>query len=186
VRIVADGLLGYNTDGPAALELLRRQVDPAGAAVALVGAGGTARAVAVSLREAGARVTLYGREVARVGRVAAALGVGGRSLGELAAADWTVLINATPLGSAGEQVLPAECLRGALVLDAVYGAHPTPLVRAARHRGIPTVDGFELLAAQAVLQFERLVGLPADAAIMAAAGKQWLDRRALDAPLPPE
>jgi shikimate dehydrogenase len=60
-----------------------------------------------------------------------------------------------------------------MVLDAAYGAEPTPLVRAARARGLAVADGFDLLETQAALQFERLTGRPAPDDAMAAALVPW-------------
>jgi shikimate dehydrogenase len=174
---VEDGWAGYNTDGPAALELVAERLDPRGATVVVVGAGGTARAVAASLAGAGAQVTLYGRDAAKVARAAAATGAQAAPLGDLAGSEWRVLVNATPLGGGGERILPPERLRGALVVDAVYGPDPTPLVRDAAERGLAVADGLALLAAQAVRQFRLHTGRPPDAAAMAAAGAQWLSRR---------
>src|SRR5207249_3219262 len=56
------GRRGYNTDGEAALDEIRARIDPRGRRAIVVGAGGAARAVAVSLRGAGAQVTIATRE----------------------------------------------------------------------------------------------------------------------------
>jgi len=86
-------------------------------------------------------------------------------------------VQATPLGSSGESVVPSERLEGRVVLDAVYGPRETPLVRDARHRGLAVIDGFELLVAQAVLQYRRMSGNVASADTMARAGLAWLSER---------
>jgi shikimate dehydrogenase len=62
-----------------------------------------------------------------------------------------------------------------MVLDVAYGSEPTPLVRAARARGLSVADGFDLLEAQAVLQFERLTGRTAPRGAMRAALTPWRD-----------
>ena len=58
---------------------------------------------------------------------------------------------------------------------------PTPLVREARERGISAIDGFDLLVAQAVLQFERLTGSRAREPVLRSAGAAWLARVAREA-----
>jgi shikimate 5-dehydrogenase len=63
------------------------------------------------------------------------------------------------------------------VLDAVYGPQETPLVRDARNAGLAVIDGFELLVAQAVLQYRLLTGAEALADTMAEAGLAWLSER---------
>jgi 3-dehydroquinate dehydratase/shikimate dehydrogenase len=172
-----DGWRGFNTDGPAAAELIRQRLDPRGARAAIVGAGGTARAIAVALRNAGAEVTLFGRTGSKAREAAASLGVASRPLGRLGRAEWEILVNATPLGGEGERVLEPSRLRGRLVLDAVYRVPPTPLAAAASRRGLEVIDGMALLAGQAELQFRRMTGWRVEAGLMAAAGMQWLSGR---------
>jgi shikimate 5-dehydrogenase len=91
---------------------------------------------------------------------------------------WDVLINATPLGSGsapGRLPVPESALRrGAVVFDMVYEPRDTPLLRAARSRGCRTIDGLEMLVAQAVGQFEAWTGVPAPEAAMAEAAAQAL------------
>jgi 3-dehydroquinate dehydratase / shikimate dehydrogenase len=160
---------GWNTDAPAALALTRKHLDPKGIAVAVVGAGGTARAIGAAFKEAGAGVTLYARDVARGAETARAIGVDAAPWAALPSAFWEILVQATPLGRRGEELLLRRHLNGRVVLDVAYGAEPTPLVKAARARGLAVVDGFALLVAQATLQFERLTGQPAPEGVMAAA-----------------
>jgi shikimate 5-dehydrogenase len=181
VLLTPGGPAGFNTDGPALLALVRARLDPAGAAVAVVGSGGMARAAAAVLADAGARVRLYGRTPASLAAAAAALGVEARPLGALPGEDWDLLVQASPLGTRGEVVLPMARLRGRLVLDAVYGVE-TPLVRDARGVGIEVVDGYDLLVAQAVLQCERMTGRAPEAGILRRAGRAWLVQRGWDAP----
>jgi 3-dehydroquinate dehydratase/shikimate dehydrogenase len=173
VVIGPGGWEGFNTDAPAALALIREHLDPNGAAAAVVGAGGTGRAVAAALKAAGAVVTLYNRSEDRGAETARAIGVAAAPLATLHRATWDLLVQATPAGRHGEEILLRRHLTGRLVLDAAYGGEPTPLVRAARARGLAVVDGLALLAAQAALQFERLTGRPAPKPEMAAALEPW-------------
>jgi 3-dehydroquinate dehydratase/shikimate dehydrogenase len=176
VLLDRNGWSGYNTDGPALLELARHHVDPRGAVAAIVGAGGTARTAASVLRDAGARVTLYNRGLARARRVAAALGVQASPIERLPTAGWDLLVQATPLGKAGERLLAPDEVHGEWVLDAVYGTGETPLIADARARGIPAADGLEFLVAQAVLQFERMTGSRPEASVLDEAAREWLRR----------
>ena len=99
--LVRDGrLVGLSTDGDGVLLPLRRRIDPSGRAVAILGAGGAARAAAFALVRAGARVD--GRRAAGASRPArsrprpAAPPPGFDELGRL---PYDVLVNATPVGS---------------------------------------------------------------------------------------
>ncbi|HEX5044859.1 MAG TPA: type I 3-dehydroquinate dehydratase [Candidatus Polarisedimenticolaceae bacterium] len=153
VVVHGDGWEGFNTDGPAARALLEAHLDLRGAKVLVLGAGGTAAGIGAALQDAGARVALCGRSPARAEALARRLGAETISWEARAQASWDALVQATPLG-----VFPEEALRGRAVLDAAYGAAPTPLAAAARARGLGVVEGRELLAAQAALQFRHLTG----------------------------
>lgn len=182
LRLESGALVAFNTDGPAVLDLVRRRIDPAGCAIAVAGAGGTARAAAVALREAGARVVLFNRTAERARVVARALGVGWELWDRLPGARWDVLIQATPLGREGEGVLPDSSIRGRLVVDAAYGAWPTPLVSGARGRGVSVFDGLDLLAAQARLQFRAMTGREAPVEVFDAALEAVRHERVLTPP----
>jgi shikimate dehydrogenase len=160
---------GFDTDGPGVLARLQKRLTPRGRRVAVVGAGGTARAVAWTLADAGCRVTLFNRTAERGAEAARALGVSSSNLEGLPEHDWDILVNATPLGRDGERIIDPDRLRGSVVIDAVYGPRPTALVSDARDRGLEVIDGLEMLAAQGVLQFRHLTGVGADYEVFHAA-----------------
>jgi 3-dehydroquinate dehydratase/shikimate dehydrogenase len=161
--VVQDGrLLGLSTDGDGVLGPLRRRLDVAGRRVVILGAGGAARAAAFALVRSGAEVTVLARRPEQAAAVAADTRCGHGPLGALGEQEWDVLVHATPVGSGarpGESLVPAGCLRrGAVVFDMVYEPRETPLLRAAREAGCRTIDGVEMLVAQAVEQFEAWTG----------------------------
>ncbi|HEX9188444.1 MAG TPA: shikimate dehydrogenase [Vicinamibacteria bacterium] len=151
-------LVGLSTDGDGVLVPLRKRLSPAGRRVAILGAGGAAPAAAFALVREGARVTVLARRLEQAREVAAATRAEASPLDAFASLEWDVLVQATPLGSGafpGGMPVPAESLRpGALVFDMVYEPRETPLLRAARSRGCVTIDGVEMLVAQAAGQFE--------------------------------
>lgn len=187
VLVEPAGWAGFNTDGPAVADLARGRIELRGRRAAIVGAGGTARAAAAVLLDAGARVTLYNRDAERARVAAAALGAAARPLADLAAAEWDLLVQATPLGRDGERVLEPQQLRGRWILDAVYGPR-TPLVADAAARNVPAADGLDLLVAQGVRQFELMTGTRPRAEALRAAAARWLAGRgrAVDGPPPSE
>ena len=165
-RIRAD-----NTDG---LGFLAHLDDSLGAGwesdvgTALVlGAGGAARAVAAALLDRGiARVLVANRTVARAEEVAGLDADRMRPLGwhevprELPGAG--LFVNTTSLGMAGEPALDLDITplgRRAVVADIVYVPLETPLLAAARDRGLRAVDGLGMLLHQAVPGFERWFGV---------------------------
>jgi len=172
--VVHEGTLrGSTTDGIGVLGPLKKRGELKGKSVVIVGAGGAARAAALSLRRRGARVTLVARNAAQAAEVAAAVGCSHGAIADLAGYRWDVLINATPVGSAAareETPVPAELHRpGTIVLDMVYDPLETRLLREARAAGCTIIDGLEMLLAQAVAQFETWTGLEAPVDVMKAA-----------------
>jgi 3-dehydroquinate dehydratase/shikimate dehydrogenase len=158
-------LVGSSTDGDGVLVPLRHHLVVSGRPVTIVGAGGAARAAAFALVGVGARVRVLARREEQAAAVAADVGCAHGDLAALGDEAWDVLINATPVGSGarpGEMPVPGAALRsGAVVFDMVYEPRETPLLRAARAAGCRTVDGVEMLVAQAVGQFETWTGVPA-------------------------
>jgi 3-dehydroquinate dehydratase/shikimate dehydrogenase len=132
----------------------------AGARVAVLGAGGSARAVVSALAGKVARVTVHARRPAQAQALATAFGVGMETRAPVAGS-WDVLVNCTPLGGASlraESPLPGGPFTGRLVYDLTYGPDESPLLREARAAGCRVLDGLPMLAAQAERQFEWWTG----------------------------
>jgi 3-dehydroquinate dehydratase/shikimate dehydrogenase len=148
------------TDPAGVLANLERRTLP-GRRAAVIGCGGSGRAIASALRQAGAHVTLVNRSHERGEQASRLLGLTFAPLSRFSADDYDLIINATPVGTRGE-ALPFS-LRGVarhtLVVDLVYAQVPTPLVESARACGVPVVDGREVLLAQVERQFTRMTGL---------------------------
>ncbi len=147
-----------NTDAPALIEALPFAMR--GATALVLGAGGSARAAVWALLAAGAsEVRVWNRTPERALRLCAQLG--GTPASAAAAAD--LLVHCTAVGLDGSDdpfaqlpIGPEDLAGFGCVVDFVYrGELETALVRAARERSIPTVDGLELLIGQGALSFER-------------------------------
>lgn len=159
-------LIGTNTD-VLGLRAAAAEVGYQGGDVLVLGGGGAARAVAPALP--GARVAYVVREPARAQGLGEVLPWDGEAWRERARAA-ALLVNATPLGRGGELPVAAGDLPAAgAVLDAVYVAGGTPLVRLARERGLPAAGGYTMLLEQGAEAFERWTGRPAPRAAMRAA-----------------
>jgi 3-dehydroquinate dehydratase/shikimate dehydrogenase len=156
-------LHAYNTDFDGVLGPLRRHgIQPAGLQAAIIGNGGAARGAARALVDAGARVTLYFRNPARGGPVAAALGVEGLPLDRLRPGRHGLIINATPLGLRAGDPSPAPAAvfdEETAAFEMVYGPPETAFLAAARAAGARTaIRGGEMLVAQAIEQFRLFTG----------------------------
>jgi 3-dehydroquinate dehydratase / shikimate dehydrogenase len=140
--------------------LQRRGIDPSGRPTAVVGCGGAGRAAAVGLAQAGAQVTLFNRGQERGERAARQLHLPFRPLDTLDPAAFSIVVHATSLGRDDEPppFAVAALPEGAVVVDLVYRIAPTPLVAAARARGLTAIDGREVLLFQAVQQFRMMTG----------------------------
>jgi shikimate dehydrogenase len=161
-----------NTDAPGFLAALRGTgTDPAGQTALVLGAGGSARAVAYALREAGAaRVVVWNRTGDRARAMASDLGV--EATDRPMAAD--LLVNCTSVGLIDgefkELPVDADALGTyATVADLVYRAGGTGLVAQAQRRGCTVVDGLEVLVRQGALSFQSWTGLEAPLDVMRAA-----------------
>ncbi|MGU3495170.1 shikimate dehydrogenase [Xanthobacteraceae bacterium A53D] len=163
-------LCGANTDAPGFIGNLDASVpgwDTDRSVALVLGAGGASRAVIYALLERGFdKVVLANRTLARAEALAAHFGPkilpikwedAARYL-----ADATVLVNTTALGMKGQPPLDldlAPLRASAVVSDIVYVPLETPLIKAARARGLRTVDGLGMLLHQAVPGFERWFGV---------------------------
>ena len=157
-------LLGYNTDAAGLIEpLLTLTGSLANKNTAIIGAGGAARAAVWALRNAGAEVTLFARNLDKVQALADMCRVSCERLDEPSFSGFDVVINATPLGSGDyidESPAAAKQLSGAgCIYDLVYNPIETRLLREAREAGCKTLGGLEMLVSQAKLQFELWTGI---------------------------
>ena len=153
---------GENTDCEGAvLALAWHGVHLPRARAVVVGTGRAGRSAAFALAMAGAEVTLANRSVERGREAAAELDLPFVPLEELALGGWDVVVHATTLGRAPADPLPFDpgaLDPGAVLVDMVYGEGPTPLLVAGAAAGARTVDGREVLLAQAVPQFRLMTG----------------------------
>jgi shikimate dehydrogenase len=156
-----DGSLGgSSTDGFGFIENLRATVPAwcaAAGPAALIGAGGSARAIAAALADAGVpEICVTNRSEQRAAALVEEFGpplrfCPWRSRVD-ALAGVTLVVNSTSQGMVGEAPLelPLDALSPtAVVADIVYVPLETPLLAAARAQGNPTVDGLGMLLHQA-------------------------------------
>jgi shikimate dehydrogenase len=168
--------IGANTDAEGFLRPLdARRVALSGRRVAILGSGGSARAVAVALTSRGAHVAIHGRNQAAAAEVAA---LAGGTVGSVTPdnGSWEILVNCTPVGmhpQVDATPIASRALTGQLVYDLVYNPPGTRLLRDGEAAGCQTIGGIEMLVAQAEAQFERWTGACAPAGLM----REAADRR---------
>lgn len=193
LSFAADGTISAeNTDAPGLIAAMRDGAGcaPRGATALVLGAGGSARAAVWALRHAGAReVLVWNRTASRAAELAR--GLKARAVATPEPAD--ILVNCTSVGlsmdpsvAAGTDATDGHDGLAALnqlgltldlvgrysyVVDLVYRDGSTPLLLAARERGVPALDGLEVLLAQGALSFELWTGRPAPLEVMRAAAR---------------
>ena len=169
----SDGaIVGHSTDGDGFLRALDDEgVTVAGKDTLVFGAGGVGRAIVHALGRAGAAVTVAARRPASA-RAAAALAPDGvaASWGDVAVEQFDVIVNATPLGMGAEAPPfdPSRLHEDQFVFDTVYPAD-TPLLVAARARGLRVAGGLGMLVHQGALSFALWTGIAPPLDVMRAA-----------------
>jgi 3-dehydroquinate dehydratase / shikimate dehydrogenase len=177
-------LEGHNTDLEASVAPLRGWLTLSGARVAVIGAGGAARALVEALARERARVTVFGRAPEKARALARATGSAHRPLARLRTFACDLVVNATPVGmaagvGAAERTrvpVPATWIRAPRLYDLVYNPAETALMRQARARGIDTRGGGEMFLAQGAAQFRLFTGRPAPLEVMRRAIREALSR----------
>ncbi|MET0180565.1 MAG: shikimate dehydrogenase, partial [Novosphingobium sp.] len=161
--LVATGadLIGHNTDVAGIREALAGLMH-AGAErhrIEVIGSGGAARAAAAAFP--GAAITFVNRSLDKAEQLAGEVSQGSGSGRAESLAEWragaaphdcTIAVNASSMGMAGQPEVPIDLRRYApdtIVFDMVYAPLETGLLRAARQRGMRTVDGLAMLVGQA-------------------------------------
>ena len=181
LRTGADGnIYGFNTDVAGVVRPLEKRLRLQGARIAVLGAGGAARAAVFGLVAQGAEVFVVSRTHENAVKLARQAKAKSLKHELLAKNSFDVLINATPCGMAGnKQLLPIEEneLNASLVFDMVYNPMETPLLKLAKSRGVPVISGMEMFVQQGARQFEIWTGKPAPEAEMMRVVELELRRR---------
>ncbi len=179
-----DGILsGYNTDASGFLQvLLDKGIEPKGKNIAVLGAGGAARALCFILADRGANLVILNRlsglepaqrlaeRVSRFSRKPVnALAISEENL-KVIVDNSDILVNATSVGMSPdtEQTLvPAEFLRsGLVVFDIIYNPPRTRLLHEAEEKGAQIINGLEMLVWQGVSAFKLWTGVKPPVAVM--------------------
>jgi len=163
-------LIGYNTDCPGALQALRTRTTIEDKSIALVGAGGAARAIGFGLVAAGGRVTILNRSRTAGERLAGDLQAEFLPLNDWQPNHYEILINTTPVGMHPETdatPIPKEDLsKDMVVMDIVYNPLKTRLLKEAEAKKCRTINGVAMFVFQGAHQFELWTGQKAPVDIM--------------------
>ncbi len=183
IKLEGEKLCGYNTDSEGFITSLEKEgnTDPEGKKILLLGAGGAAKAVAVSLANQGARkISIANRTKERANALvtmlkhiapqveANCLPLGGDELNKCAT-EAQLIINATSVGLKSDAMPPidANALHaGQLVYDLIYSPAKTRLLAEAEAKGAKILNGLGMLVYQGALTFEIWTGKKAPVRVM--------------------
>jgi shikimate dehydrogenase len=188
INRVDDKLIGENTDGKGFVQSLREMTSPGGKKVAILGAGGASRAIAVELGLSGvSEITIINRSPERgqelvnllTDRVKVAAKFARWEGEHTIEAGTDIVINATPigLGNANARVaLNYDSLQPAMVVaDVIFNPPRTVFLAEAERRGCKTLDGLGMLVNQGVIGFKIWTDVDPDPHVMREALEEYLE-----------
>jgi len=167
-------LTGYNTDWLGTVIPLEKHGTLKNKKVALIGAGGAARACGYGVIEKGAKLTIYNRTVEKAEELAHECDskVEVRSLENISEEmkDHDIILNATTMGmgkNEGMSPVPKSAIgRHHIVFDSVYSPFETQLLKDAKEQGATIIHGTEMLLHQGTEQFRLYTGHTAPENVM--------------------
>ncbi|MCA1623188.1 MAG: shikimate dehydrogenase [Acidobacteria bacterium] len=166
VKIENGKLYGFNTDAEGFIEPLRNSYsDLKDSRVAILGAGGAARACIYALKKENAKVTVFARNFEKAKRLAEEFKVQNSKfkIQSESFADFDILVNTTPLGTKGKfenetPALATQIDNVKLVYDLIYNPLETPFIKEAQRTNVRTIRGLAMLLRQGMEQFEIWTG----------------------------
>lgn len=185
-------LIGFNTDGIGALKSLQNEIGKIdNRKTLLLGAGGAARAIAFTLVEAGAKLTISNRTLAKGEKLAEEIKekTGRKTFSipqkksDLAKVieETEILINSTSVGMHPDEdkaLVKSDAMhKNLIVMDVVYNPLQTRLLKEAEKAGAKTINGLEMLVHQGAASFEIWTGEKAPTETMKKAAKKALEVR---------
>lgn len=160
---INERIIAFNTDYAGAMDALsntmgitKKQLH--NKTVAIIGAGGAARAIIAGLVDVGAKVVIYNRTISRAHNLALEFGCHSEELDGIKNLDAEIVVNCTSIGMHPEtnaSPVLAEYLKSSMtVFDTVYNPMKTLLLKQAKQAGAKTVSGVEMFIGQAGEQFK--------------------------------
>jgi len=165
-------LTGYNTDWIGVIKPLEKITSLKNKKVAIIGAGGAARAAAFGFVKKGAKLTIFNRTLAKAKKITKEIGGEAVSLNNIEEIkNYDILFHSTTVGaipgSKHISLVPHKLInKNQIVFDAVYGVAKTKLLHDAQKKGARIILGTEMLLYQGMTQFKYYTGLDAPEDVM--------------------
>jgi 3-dehydroquinate dehydratase/shikimate dehydrogenase len=167
---------GTNTDAAGVTVPLAKRVKLNQASILIAGNGGAARGAAFALADAGAKISLVGRNLDRVRALARICGGEPLSREQAVQKHFDVVVHATPIGMWPnvKDCFFEDKIPGDIVFDMVYNPLETLLLKKAKDQGREVIDGLQMFLEQASQQFEIFTGESAPRSVMEKAALEAL------------
>lgn len=151
---------GTNTDVHGVIGPLKKKLSIAKSSVLIAGNGGAARSAAFALLDAGAKVSITGRNSDRVRALAKVCNAEALTMDQAEAQYFDALVHCTPIGMWPnvDQCLFKDKIPADVVFDMVYNPLETVLIKRAKDEGRDVIPGLQMFIEQAVHQFEIFTG----------------------------
>lgn len=162
---------GTNTDAPGFTDTLTALGLKKGSRALMIGAGGSARAVASAIDEAGVHLTVYNRTRENATRLISELGIWAEQVDHPDVTGYDLVVNTTSAHHEGAEVHLdwSKAHPSAVAYDLTYLPILTPFLEPAAKAGLKCVDGKPMLVAQGARSLEWWLGVPAPREVMAKA-----------------
>lgn len=178
-------LSAYNTDYAGAMvaitSALGTKAKLKGLPIAVIGAGGVARAIVAALRDANANIRIYNRTVERGRKLAAEFGCDFSPLDDLSNINSKLVINCTSIGMYPDidatPLLKEYIKKDMTIFDTVYNPPQTLLLKQAKQKKAKTIDGLSMFVNQAAAQFKLFTGKQPNTKLMRKTACNSLSRR---------
>lgn len=158
-------LRGYNTDCSGAMKAIEKLTDIRDKNIAVLGAGGAARAIAFGVVDRGGNIFILNRTVEKARQLAEDTGGNYGGLNELERLQGDegidILINTTPVGMfphTGSSPVPKKLLKNMTVMDAIYNPIKTKMLGDAQSNGCQIISGVEMFINQGAVSFKLWTG----------------------------
>jgi len=162
--------VGFNSDYLGAVKALSLKTDIKDKQVAIIGAGGAARAIGFGIAMEKGKISIFNSSALKGKKLADAIGATCYPLAEFHNRRYDILINTTPVGmvpNVWEMPVPVrEIIPGTVIMDIVYNPLKTRLLKEAERKNCKTVDGLSMFVYQGAHQFELWTGREAPVDLM--------------------
>lgn len=158
-------LIGYNTDITGAINAIEAKTQIKNKNVAIIGAGGAARAIAVGILEKQGKLTILNRTVEKAEKLAKELNCSFGPLEDFKNLKTGILINSTSVGmhpNIDKTPIDTKNVKDIIVFDAIYNPQKTKLLKEAEKNNCTIISGIEMFINQAAEQFRIWTGKEAD------------------------